>query len=66
MSLSKVMQQDNLHILAALTGLLKSVKELEKLESSPLQQWPTYVPTVKKCSKEGENTIYQAQQLKVL
>ena len=63
-SLSKVMQQDNLDILAALTGLLKSVKELEKLESSPLQQWPTYVATVKKCSKEGENTIYQAQQLK--
>lgn len=63
-SLSKVMQQDNLDILAALTGLVKSVKELEKLESSPLQQWPTYVATVKKCSKEGENTIYQAQQLK--
>lgn len=63
-SLSKVMQQDNLDILAALTGLLKSIKELEKLESSPLRQWPTYVATIKKCSKEGENTIYQAQQLK--
>ena len=63
-SLSKVMQQDNLDILAALTGLLKSVKELEKLESSPLHQWPTYAATVKKCSKEGETTIYQAQQLK--
>ena len=63
-SLSKVMQQDNLDILAALTGLVKSVKELEKLESLPLQQWPTYVATVRKCSKEGENTIYQAQQLK--
>ena len=63
-SLSKVMQQDNLDILAALTGLVKSVKELEKLESLPLQQWATYVSTVRKCSKEGENTIYQAQQLK--
>ena len=50
-SLSKVMQQDNLDILAAFTGLLKSVKELEKLESSPLQQWPTYAAIVKKCSK---------------
>ena len=65
-SLSKVMQQDNLDILAAFTGLVKSVKELEKLESSSLQQRPIYVATVKKCLKKGENTIYQAQQLKIL
>lgn len=58
-SLSKLMQQDILDTLAALTSLLKSVKELEKLESSLLQQ-----ATVKKCSKEGDSTLYQAQQLK--
>ena len=62
--LSKVMQYDHLDILTALTSLLRSVKELEKLQSIPLQRWPTYAATVKKCSMEGDYIIYQAQQLK--
>ena len=44
--LSKLMQQDDLDILAALTGLLNSVKELDKLKSKPLTQWPTFAATL--------------------
>lgn len=58
--LSKLMQHDDLDILAALTGLLKSVKELDKLKSKPLNEWPTYAATLGKC----ENNVYQCQELK--
>ena len=62
--LSKAMQSDQLDMLAALTALLRSVKEVEKLESTPLHQWPTYAATIKKCSQDGGNTVYQAQEFK--
>ena len=62
--LSNVMQHNQLDILAALTSLLRSVKELKKLQPTPLQHWHTYAATLQKCLKEGDHTIYQAQQLK--
>jgi hypothetical protein len=34
----KVMQSDEVHILAAVTSLLKTMKETEKLRSKPLDQ----------------------------
>ena len=37
---SKAMQSDELDILAALTSLLQTIKEIDKLKSLPLAQWP--------------------------
>ena len=66
--LSKVMQYDHLDILAALSSLLKSTKEIEKLSSIPVAQWPTYASTINKCTtntvSEGMSTMYQSQRLK--
>ena len=54
--LSKVMQYDHL---AVLSSLLKSAKEIEKLSSIPVAQWPTYASTINKCTtntvSEGMN-----------
>ncbi len=36
------MQNDDLDLMAALTGLLKSVQELDKLKKTPLNEWPTF------------------------
>ncbi len=58
--LSKNMQNNDLDILAALTGLLKSVSEINKLKSMSLSEWPTYSATIEKC----ENETYQGQKLK--
>ena len=52
--LSKLMQNDDLDILAALTGLLKSVKDFDKLKSTP---WPTFAATVGKCTLENGYTV---------
>ena len=40
---SKIMQGDDLDVLAAFTSLLRTVKEVNMLSSKPLDQWPTYV-----------------------
>ena len=61
---SKVMQSDEVDILAAVTSLLKTMKETEKLRSKPLDQWPTYAATMKKISSEGEEKVYQCQEIK--
>ena len=61
---SKVMQNDEVDILAAVTSLLKTMKETEKLRSKPLDQWPTYAATMKKISSEGEEKVYQCQKIK--
>ena len=45
---SKVMQSDELDIVGALTSLLRTIKETEKLRSLPLAQWPVYFATMKK------------------
>ena len=39
--LSKVMQYDHLDIIQALTSVLQTVKETERLRSTDLDQWPT-------------------------
>ncbi len=54
------MQNNDLDILAALTGLLKSASEINKLKSMSLSEWPTYSATIEKC----ENETYQGQKLK--
>ena len=62
--LSKVLQYDQLDIIAALSSILRTVKETEKLSSTPLDQWATFAATLKKCTSEDGNTIYQCQELK--
>ena len=61
---SKVMQSDELDILAALTSLLRTVKETEKLSSLPLTGWPMYSATLKKVEDENGKKVYQCQELK--
>ena len=66
--LSKEIQYDHLDTLAALSSLLRSIKEIEKLSSTPVAQWPTYVSTISKCTttdgSENTSTVYQSQRLK--
>lgn len=62
--LSKVMQSNDLDILAAITSLLRSVKEVDKLSSTPLDRWPTYAATLLKCTENDGATFYQSQELK--
>ena len=58
--LSKAMQKDELDILGALNGLLRTVKEIDKLST----RCTTYAATLNKIEeKEGEVT-YQKQTLK--
>ena len=65
MIFSKSMQNDEIDILGALTGLLKTLKETDKLASKPLDQWSTYAATVRKCTTEEDgSTVYQMQKLK--
>ena len=62
--LSKVMQSDDLDILAVLTSLLRSVKEVDKLSSTHLDRWPTYAATLLKCTNNDDGAIsYQSQEL---
>ena len=54
--LSKVMQHDDLDIMSVLTSLLRSVKEIEKLSTTALDKWSTYVSTLVKCTEnDGVN-----------
>lgn len=55
----KVMQSDELDILAALTSLLQTIKETEKLSSLPLVQWPVYSATLKKLEEENGKKVDQ-------
>ena len=59
--LSKVMQYDHL---TPLCSSLKSIKEIDKLSSTPTTQWSTYASTISKCSTNDTNTVYQTQNLK--
>ena len=67
---SKVMQYDEIDVVAALTSLLKTLREMEKLASKPLSQWDTYSTTCAKFVKEGSGSedtseyYYQAQKVK--
>ena len=59
-ALSKTLQSDEIHILEALTGILRTLKELDKLLSKPVGQWATYKNVLQKC----EDEVYQLQELK--
>ena len=61
---SKVMQNNKIDILGALTSLLKTLRETETLASKPLEQWPTYSLTFKRFTKEGDKVLYQFQEVK--
>ena len=61
---SKSMQGDELDIVSALTYLLRTVKEIQKLKERSLSRWEVYASTLKKVTKEGEKYIYQGQELK--
>ena len=58
------MQADELDILGALTYLLRTVKETNKLNAKSIEQWPTYAATLKKVSNENGEWVYQGQVLK--
>lgn len=60
---SKVFQSDNLDELAAFMSLLKTVKEINKLSSLPLEKWPTYTSTIKKILLENGERVYQCKSL---
>ena len=51
MIFSKSMQNDEIDILGALTGLLKTL-ETDKLASKPLDQWSMYAATVSVLQKK--------------
>ena len=53
---SKCMQADEMDILGALTNLLQNIKETNKLNTKPLDQWPTYAAMLKKITlnEDGE------------
>ena len=46
------MQSDEIDILGALTCLLKTLKETDKLSSVPLVEWPTYAAILKNAQKK--------------
>ena len=61
---SKCLQNDDIDILGALTCLLKTLAESEKLSQKTLEHWPTYATTLKKCILENKKHVYQSQELK--
>ena len=61
--LSKVMQYNHLDIIQALTSMLQTVKETERLRSTDLDQWPTYAATLEKCIEKDGEYEYQCQKL---
>lgn len=56
---SKCMQDDELNLLAALTCLLHTIKETEKLSGKNLEQWPTYTSTLQKFTEEEISINYK-------
>ena len=62
--ISKEMQIDDVDILSALNSLLRTIKEIDKLSSKSLDQWPTYAATLKKVKVEEGKETYQCQQIK--
>ena len=59
------MQDDEVNLLEALTCLLRTIKETDKLTSRSLEQWPVYSSILRKLTEEdGQKDIYQLQKLK--
>ena len=62
---STAMQSKEVDILGAMNGVVKTLRELEKLSQKPLDEWPLYAATVAKCMHdEDEGRMYQSQTLK--
>ena len=59
--LSKAMQKDELDILS---GLLRTVKEIDKFSTRYLSSWTTYTATISKIEEEDGEVTYQRQTLK--
>jgi len=60
--LSKILQSDEIDILEALTGVLKTLKELDELLSKPVGQYAT----CKSVLEKGKDEVYYLQALKRL
>ena len=58
---SRSMQRDNLDILAAITHLVKTLNETNKLSSKPLEQWKTYGDTLTKIHVDQDQPGYQVK-----
>jgi len=58
------MQSDSLDILGALTCLIRTTKETNKLSSKFLEQWSTYLSTLQKASEDEGEPAYQCQAMK--
>lgn len=62
--LSKVMQNDHLDILEALSAVLMAFKETGILCTMDLGKWPTYALTLGKCENKNGKVLYQCLDLK--
>ena len=60
------MQSDSLDIVGALTCLISTVKETNKLKTKPLSKWPMYSATLGKIALEDGEHVYQCQTLQNL
>lgn len=61
---SQVLQSDTLDILGAFTSLLRTIQELNKLNSKKLEQWPSYSAICKSLTQEDDKKLYQQQVLR--
>ena len=61
---SKSMQSDEVDIVGAMSSLLRTVKEVDKLSSCGLERWPTYAATLAKITEEDGKRVYQLQEIK--
>ena len=61
---SMTMQSDEVDIVGAMSSLLRTVKEVDKLCSYGLERWPTYAATLAKITEEDGKHVYQLQELK--
>ena len=62
--LSKIMQNDSLDILEALSAVLMALKETGILCTMGIDQWPTYALALGKCESKDGKVFYQCQDLK--
>ena len=63
---SKVLQSDNLDVLAAFMSLLRTVKEINKLSSLPLEKWPIYASTLRRSSWRTKKEYISVSPCKIM
>ena len=63
---SKVLQEDDIDALEAITSLLRTVKDVNKLSDKPIEHWKTYSTTTTASSGGKAEDIYQCQGLRNL